>query len=510
MKKIFFSTIAISALFLNISCETDFDTDVNDVVVTSGDANFSKYIALGNSLTSGYRDNALYIDGQNESYPNIIANQMKLAGGGEFAQPLMSDNNGGMVLGNQTILGTKLFIESFANGSPVLKNVAATPTTDVSKKLTGTINNMGVPGAKSFHLVAPGYGSLAALATQRSNPYYVRFSTSETSTIAGDAAAQRPTFFSLWIGNNDVLSYATSGGSGIDQQGNLNPATYGSNDISDPAVVAGSIKGVLDALKATGSTKGVIANIPYVTSIPYFTTVPYNPLSPAALGANLATLNASLYGPLKQALTAFGHGNRINLLSATSANPVLIKDNSLVNLSAQLTAALTPSLGAPMAAAFGQIFGQARQATAEDHVLLTASSVIATTNANVPAPVNVNGVSYPLENQYVLTKTEAALVKTAVDAYNTQISTLATAYGLAFVNANAKMIELNSMSGIQFDGVKYTAKFVTGGTFSLDGVHLTGRGYALVANEFLKSINSKYKSNLPMVSPNSYSGVKFP
>ena len=94
-----------------------------------------------------------------------------------------------------------------------------------------------------------------------------------------------------------------------------------------------------------------------------------------------------------------------------------------------------------------------------------------------------------LENQYVLTKTEAASVKTAIDAYNSQISALATAYGLAFVNANAKMVELNSASGIQFDGVKYSAKFVTGGTFSLDGVHLTGRGYAVVANEFLKAIN---------------------
>ena len=509
MKKIFISSIAASLLFV-VSCQNDFENSTEDVVVTAGDADFSKYIALGNSLTSGYRDNALYIDGQNESYPNIVANQMKLAGGGEFIQPLMSDNNGGIVFGGQTIQGTKLFIESFANGSPVLKNVAATPTTDVTKKLTGTINNMGVPGAKSFHLVAPGYGSLAALPTQRSNPYYVRFATSETSSIAGDAAAQRPTFFSLWIGNNDVLSYATSGGSGIDQKGNTNPATYGSNDISDPAVVAASIKGVLETMKAAGATKGVIGNIPYVTSIPYFTTVPYNPLTPAALGANLATLNTNLYGPLKQALTAFGQGNRINLLSATSANPVLIKDTSLTNLSVQLTAALTPALGAPTAAAFGQIFGQARQATSEDHVLLTASSVIATPNPAAPAAINVNGVSYPLENQYVLTKTEAALVKTAVDAYNLQIANLATSYGLAFVNANAKMIELNSMSGIQFDGVKYTAKFVTGGTFSLDGVHLTGRGYAVVANEFLKAINGKYRSNLPMVSPNSYSGVKFP
>ena len=521
MKKIFLSSIAASLLFA-VSCQTDFDNDTQDVVVTSGDANFAKYIALGNSLTSGYRDNALYIDGQNESYPNLIANQMKLAGGGEFRQPLMADNNGGMVLGTTVILGTKLFIESFANGTPVLKNVAATPTTSVTTKLTGTINNMGVPGAKSFHLLAPGYGSLAALQFQKSNPYYVRFSTSETSTVAGDAAAQKPTFFSLWIGNNDVLSYATNGGTnsttvnGVTTystavvQTSTDASTYASNDISSPALVAGSIQGILNTMKAAGSTQGVIANIPYVTSIPFFTTVPYNPLTPAALGANITALNTSLYGPLKQALTAFGAGSRINLLSSTSSNPVLIRDTSLTNLSAQLTAALTPSLGAATAAAFGQIYGQARQATAEDYILLTASSVIATTNPNAPASINVNGVSFPLADQFVLSKTEAANVKTAVDAYNVQIANLATSFGLAFVNANAKMTELNSTSGILFDGVKYTAKFVTGGTFSLDGVHLTGRGYAVVANEFLKAINSKYKSNLPMINPNSYTGVKFP
>jgi hypothetical protein len=29
--------------------------------------------------------------------------------------------------------------------------------------------------------------------------------------------SQKPTFFSLWIGNNDVLGYATTGGDGTDQ-----------------------------------------------------------------------------------------------------------------------------------------------------------------------------------------------------------------------------------------------------------------------------------------------------
>ncbi len=510
MKKIIISTFAISALLFTTSCEDDFDTDVQDIVVTKGEADFSNYVSLGNSLTSGYRDNALYIDGQNESYPNIIAGQMKLAGGGNFVQPLMADNNGGLVLMGNVIQATKLYIKSFTNGSPDIVNVNATPTTDVMNKITGPLNNFGVPGAKSFHLVAPGYGNPGGILLGTANPYYVRFSSSTTSTVVDDAVAKHPTFFSYWIGNNDVLSYATSGGMGVNQTGNTNPATYGSNDISDPNVVAGAIKAGLDKLKAGGATKGVIANIPYVTSIPYFTTVPYNPLTPAALGANLTTLNTSLYGPLKQALTAFGAGDRINLLSSTASNPVLIKDTSLTDLSAQLTVALTPSLGLPTATAFGQIFGQARQTTADDYILLTTRSLIGTTAPGAPSPVNVYGISYPLQNQHVLSKTEAAAVKTAVDAYNASIKGLADTYGLAFVDANKKMVELNGQSGITWDGVKYTARFVTGGTFSLDGVHLTGRGYAIVANEFIKAINGKYKSTLPQVDPNKYSGVKFP
>ncbi|GEN75742.1 G-D-S-L family lipolytic protein [Chryseobacterium hagamense] len=510
MKKFIISTFAISALLFTTGCEDEFDNDVNDVVVTKGEADFSNYISIGNSLTSGYRDGALYQDGQNESYPNIIAGQMKLAGGNDFVQPLMADNNGGLVLLGNTIQGTKLYIKSFTNGSPDIANVSATPTTNVLTKITGKLNNFGVPGAKSFHLVAPGYGNTSGILLGTANPYYVRFSTSATSTVVDDAVLQKPTFFSYWIGNNDVLSYATTGGSGINQTGNTNAAVYGANDISDPNVVAGAIKAGLDKLKAGGATKGVIANIPYVTSIPFFTTVPYNPLTPTLLGSNITALNTNIYGPLKQVLTALGAGSRLNLLSATSANPVLIKDATLTDYNDQIRAALTPAIGLAAATAYGQIYGQARQATADDFVLLTTRAVIGTTATGVPAGLNVYGISYPLQNQHILTKTEAATVKTAVDAYNSSIKGLADAYGLAFVDANKKMVELNGQSGISWDGVKYSAKFVTGGTFSLDGVHLTGRGYALIANEFIKAINDKYKSTLPQVNPNNYSGVKFP
>src|SRR5699024_2060291 len=108
---------------------------------------------------------------------------------------------------------------------------------------------------------------------------------SDNATVIGDAAAQGATFFTLWIGNNDILSYATSGGSGVDQTGNLDPSTYGSNDITDPNVFAAVYSQQVEALTQNGA-KGVLLNIPEVTSIPYFTTVPTKaiPLDAATAG----------------------------------------------------------------------------------------------------------------------------------------------------------------------------------------------------------------------------------
>ena len=483
MKKIVISTLAVSALIFTVSCNTDFENDVNNVVVSSGSANFTKYIALGNSLTSGYRDNALYIDGQVQSYPNMIAAQMMRAGGGAFKQPLMPNNTGGF--SNLPGFSGK-YILSVVNGA--LSPVPTAPGAALDNiSGGGPYQNMGVPGAKSFHLGAAGYGNAAGLATGQANPYFVRFASSPTTSIIADAVAQAPTFFSLWIGNNDVLSYATSGGVGVDQTTNQNPATYGGNDISDPGVVATVISGYVNALTANGA-KGVIANIPNVTSIPFFTRVPAKPIA-GLTDTQVGQLNAAYAqynGGLAQAkalgfLTEAEYNQRVIKFTAAVANGAVIKDKDLTNLAA---------LGLP----------SFRQTTSKDLLLLTSSSVLQ----------QGGGTSTQLDDQYVLTEKETARVLTATAAYNAAIKSIAASKNLAFVDANAKMIELSGASGIQFDGVKYTATFVTGGTFSLDGVHLTGRGYALIANEFLKTINEKYGSTLPMVNVNSYSGVTFP
>lgn len=495
MKRTLISTIAVSALLFNVSCDTNFDQDVNDVVVSKGDADFTKFVALGNSLTSGYRDNALYIDGQNESFPSMIAKQMQLAGGGEFKQPMMSDNLGGIPavgLGNKLVLAVN-------PTTGALGPVAATGTatnTIASIFSAGPYQNMGVPGAKSYHLLAQGYGSAAGLQAGTANPYFVRFASSASTTVLQDAMAQNPTFFSLWIGNNDVLGYATSGGDG-------------SNPITSEALFTQAYNGLIATLTSNGA-KGVVANIPNVTAIPFFTTVPYNPVPLDA--ASVTALNQQVFGPLKQILTAYGQGSRLNLVKATQ-NPVLLKDESLTNLSAEITTALVAAgVPAQQAGLMGIVYGQARHATSADLLPLTTSSVIGTAPSSpyAVAPFNKYGVTFPLEDKHVLSSIEKDEVLAATATFNGVIKAAATAKGLAFVDANAKMLELAKTSGIQFDGVKYTATFVTGGTFSLDGVHLTGRGYALIANEFIKSINAKYHSTLPMVNVNSYSGVQFP
>lgn len=527
MKKYILTTLALALLLPLSGCKTDFNEDVSSIKPTAGSADFSNYIALGNSLTSGFSNNALYIDGQKESYPNIIAGQMQKAGGGEFIQPMMADNNGGLLLNGIPIQGTKLVLTGFTNGNPDISNAQAAPTTDITNKVTGKLNNFGVPGAKSFHLLAPGYGNIAGVLTGKANPYYVRFATSATSTVVGDAALQKPTFYSLWIGNNDVLGYATSGGTGTDQTGNLNPATYGPNDITDPQFLAKSIEGIIQTMAAAGATKGVIANIPNVTSIPFFTTVPYAPLDPRnpAFGPLIPALNQQ-FGLLNQAFVALGHPERQITFSTSGPSALVIMDKDLPNISTQLMAVLQPKVGLLEALLLSNLYGQARQATPQDLVLLTASSMIGQVNTAVvnqmvaqsgglitqqqAAQLAVNGVTLPMEDQYVLTTTEQGHVAKAVSAYNSAIAGLATKYHLAFMNANAKMVNLGLPTGIEYNAVTYHANFITGGAFSLDGVHLTGRGYAVIANEFIKSINQTYGSTIPLVNPNDYSGIDFP
>lgn len=432
------SIIFLFALVLLYSCKSN----IEPVKASAGEADFSNYIAIGNSLTAGYSDNSLYRSGQMNSYPSMLAAQFKFAGGGDFKQPLLPGEAGWpspkLVLGYSTnCLGQVGLGPVPFSGA----NDTDGSSTNISNQ--GPFNNLGVPGIRCIDYSITGYGYF--------NPYAARFfSSPSTQSAMSVALASKPTFFSLWLGSNDVLGYATSGGEGAVPGLTL-------TDISPLAQFQQSYEALVQGLVATNA-KGVLINIPDITSIPFFNTVDPKGL---VLDANQAFQLNQAYAPLGITFNA-------------GPNYFIIQDAS-----------------AP---------GGLRQIKDGEYLLLTLPQDSLRCGGW--------GSLKPIPKQFVLSADEVANVKSATAAFNNVIYQEAQKYNLAYMDANSYIKTFQS--GMYWDGVKYSVNFVTGGVFSLDGVHLTPRGYALVANQIIRTINEQYKSTIPLVEANKYPSVKFP
>ncbi|CAM4052840.1 lipolytic protein G-D-S-L family [Gillisia limnaea] len=499
-----------------LSCEPELDNPIDEAdFYTAGEADFSNYVALGNSLTAGYADGALYITGQENSYPNIMAQQFaKVQVTNDFTQPLMADNAGGLLLGGTQILSNRRVLAVGANGNPSPQIYSGMlPTTDITNVLSGPFNNLGVPGAKSYHLGFQGYGNIAGVPLGTANPYFVRFASAPQATVIEDALAQNPTFFSLWIGNNDVLGYATNGGAGVDQTGNLDPGTYGANDITDPNVFASVYSSMVTALITNGAD-GVLMNIPDVTTIPYFTTIPNNALVlDTETAANLTGFFQAVAGIFAQGAIRDGASpQQAQALAAQYAISFSAGPNRFL-------------IDVPVSQMNPLGF---RQMTEEELLVLTINqqaltqgygSVVLTPEVmQVLGLLQQGGQPTPEQAQLVLNAVSGIDDKDALDneeieniavataAYNATIKGLAQEKGLAFVDIRALINQLAN-GGIAFDAGTINATFVTGGAFSLDGVHATPRGYAAIANAILESINTTYGSTVPKVNIGNYGTV---
>ncbi|HXD94253.1 MAG TPA: SGNH/GDSL hydrolase family protein [Bacteroidia bacterium] len=444
---IYKSVLIVASISLFIGCKPNLPVPSP----SKGEIDPTRYVSIGNSITSGFADGALYYQGQLVSFPNLISQQLKAAGGGNFVQPLMDPSSVGV-----GSTGNAPLVLGYSNDCLGVNSLGPVPTAtagDVAAfsnniyAAQGPFNNMGVPGAKAITVALPGYGNPANGAGNY-NPFFTRMAKNvATSSMLSDAMLLNPTFFSLFIGNNDVLLYATSGGA--------------KDFITPQATFSTSINAIVDTLVKHGA-KGVIGNVPDITALPYFTTVPWNGLTLRQGQAD--TLNGVM--PFLGISYVFQAGN----------NPFVIYDAS-VN---------TPS--------------HARVIQQGEFILL-----------DVPLDsikCHKMGTLVPIPNQYVLTATEINAIETAISGYNKTIQAAANNNNLAFVDVNAFLNQ--TKTGFVFDGVTFNAAFVTGGAFSLDGIHLTPTGNALLANEFIKSINAKYNSTILQVDVTKYHGVIFP
>jgi lysophospholipase L1-like esterase len=180
--------------------------------VDTGDANFTRYVAFGDSLTAG------------------------------FEQPLVSQPG---------LTGTPGF--GLLRLVSIVPGVVLQPTPGNAQPLNATLpvpyNNMAVPGADVVDLVSTLQGGFHNLVLRGAG-----------FTQLQQGLSKQPTFVTLWIGNNDALGAATSG---IVNDQTLTPLP----------VFEQAYRTAAAAIAQVGARMAV-ANIPDVTSIPYVTTVP--------------------------------------------------------------------------------------------------------------------------------------------------------------------------------------------------------------------------------------------
>src|SRR3989304_36775 len=209
MKKnniLFILTFVTAVAFM--SCKDD---PPSGPTASLGNNTVTKYAAIGNSLTAGYQSGGLYESAQMYSYPNLIAQQLTKAGAalGKFEQPIWSDPGS---YGPDIRTATRLEILNLTGPVIAPKGV---PPGQTNLTLTRPYDNLGIPGAVLGDFLEE-TNDFIAKSTARKNPFFAHvlrnpaYGKSVYQQLR--AISPKPEIITFWLGNNDVLGFATSGG----------------------------------------------------------------------------------------------------------------------------------------------------------------------------------------------------------------------------------------------------------------------------------------------------------
>ena len=464
------SIILLTALLI-ISCDDYTEIDPPVVNQVSGNADFSRYVALGNSITAGYQSGALYQSSQLYAYGNLIAKQV----GTKFEMPLVSDP--GLYPG-------RLEVESL---SPFTLYANPSRGELLNYNYPSAYNNLGVYGALTYDILFAKSSTTCAsyLFAGTPNPYFdivLRNSLINKGTPLEQALSQGPSFITIWIGNNDVLGYATSGGTSP----------------SAPTSVAqfnqlfgGIMQGLKQYTDQTGA-KVVVANIPSVSVIPFFTTVgPVLATNPALKWWQIALAQTASGLPATGLIYASHEGGtnlgQLPYKIGFADSVALLNSTQMITLVGQSYATL---LGRPT----GKFY--------RDY--------------NIPVPLGVDTTKAfgfhpqnPFPDAFVLDADEITTAGNTVTAYNATIAALANSNGYGLVDINTIFNQFRAADftgGTVKNGLTFKTTYVSGGLFSLDGVHPSSQAQGIIANEFINVINTKYGAKIPLVDVSAIPG----
>ena len=236
-----------------------------------------------------------------------------------------------------------------------------------------------------------------------------------------------------------------------------------------------------------------------VSLSPTFVSVEYGSneiLGAASQGSGTPAFNAAQFGAILNGtltgLQALAPGVKLALVTVPDVTTIPFFTTFppyTVSLSTGLPVPLVGPGGTPLAP--------------EDHVLLSAVASLAAGDGFPVGSYNyVNpaapGTGNPLTDAQVLSAAETVSIQTYVDGYNGAIRTEATNRGAALVDLNG-LLKLGATQGLYFQGTAYTPRFVTGGLFSLDGVHPTDLAHGFIANLMIDAVNAQFGASIPKV-----------
>ncbi|MCH8326341.1 MAG: SGNH/GDSL hydrolase family protein, partial [Bacteroidetes bacterium] len=235
-------------------------------------------------------------------------------------------------------------------------------------------------------------------------------------------------------------------------------------------------------------TRGiVVGNIPDVSTIPFFTTI----------GPIIAT------NPLIN-WTAIAAGHAAAGLPGTGI--IYVKKTGL-NIGLPFNLGFSDSASTRNGTALFTLIGQTAAGLLGDVTGIFYSSTGVPPGVDITKPFGFHPQN-PFPDAFILDPDEITIAKTAVDAFNAIIAAEAGSRNIAVVDFNTFLKNLQAGGGISVPGIGvFSSSFITGGTFSYDGVHPSSRGYGIIANEWISVINQKFGATIPPVDLNSIPGM---
>ncbi len=416
------------------------------VFAARGSADFTRFVALGDSYGAGFQSSSLNERHQPWSWPAVVAKQAGLrlctpsdtAAANCFAQPLVSFPGIASELLLQSIVPSPVIAAGPGLGQPLMLSFAR------------PYNNLSIPGATVGALLGI-TGAEPPTANEPTAVSFGRFILRGQGTAVQQAGAQHPTFIALWIGGNDYLNVLFSG----------DPST-----LTPVATFKAQYEAVLDALIAAAPSAGmVVGNLP--TGV-----VPYLRLIPPVV-VNPSTGQPLLVDPVTGIPSATG----VPLFYLAKTGQKDAQGNDIV-------APIAPTTLIP--------FGTRAK--------LMQGYGLPPLFKNFPPFSLLPHTGEPLESTDVITVEEYGATVARVAEYNAVINAAAAARDIPVANVAGLFNRVFSATGEHLGPITVTAAPVTGGFFNLDFFHLTDLGYLLMGNEFIKAINAGYGTQIPLAS----------